>query len=287
MKPGLIACLIVAVLGIVTWLIWYVSEPLRTPGELVLYGNVDVRQVDIGFRVPGLVAKMPFEEGDIVSKGVLVAEIDKTPYDSQVRQATANVASVRAAFANAERLLKRRQALVKEGAVALEDVETAVTNLEQLNANLAAAEAELVVAMDNLSYTEAFAPTDGVILTRIREPGWVVKESDPVYTISISSPVWIRAFVDESHLGDVYYGMPAEITTDTKELPTYYGKIGFISPLAEFTPKTVETTQLRTDLVYRLRVYVDNPDHYLKQGMPVTVKLKLPKKQEKRERAAA
>jgi HlyD family secretion protein len=287
MKFGRTACIIIIAFCAIIWLIWWVSEPIRTPGKLVLYGNVDVRQVDIGFRVPGLVAKMPFEEGDIVSKGVLVAEIDKTPYDSQVRQATANVASVRASFANAQRLLKRRQALVKEGAVAQEDVETAATNLEQLNANLAAAQAELVVAMDNLAYTEAFAPTDGVILTRIREPGSVVKESDPVYTISISSPVWIRAFVAETHLGDVYYGMPAEITTDSKALPTYYGKVGFISPLAEFTPKTVETTELRTDLVYRLRIYVDNPDHYLKQGMPVTVTLKLPGKREKHERAAA
>jgi HlyD family secretion protein len=135
-------------------------------------------------------------------------------------------------------------------------------------------QSELAVAQDNLSYTEVYAPTDGIILTRIREPGSVVIESEPVYTLSISSPVWIRAYVDETHLGEIYFGMPAEIVTDTKDLGSYMGKVGFISPIAEFTPKTVETTQLRTDLVYRLRIYVDNPGRYLKQGMPVTVKLK-------------
>ncbi len=131
--------------------------------------------------------------------------------------------------------------------------------------------------MDNLSYTEAFAPTDGVILTRIREPGTVVKAADSVYTLSVSSPVWIRAYVDEPDLGLVYSGMPAEIYTDIDGGSVYSGKVGFISPVAEFTPKTVETTKLRTDLVYRLRIYADNPDRGLVQGMPVTVKLKLKK----------
>ena len=121
--------------------------------------------------------------------------------------------------------------------------------------------------------------TDGIILTRIREPGTVVNPSDPVYTLSVISPVWIRAYVNEPELSMIYYGMPAEIYTDTQEGadagPIYTGQVGFISPVAEFTPKTVETTKLRTDLVYRIRVYADNPDQYLKQGMPVTVKVRV------------
>jgi HlyD family secretion protein len=132
----------------------------------------------------------------------------------------------------------------------------------------------VVVAKDNVSYTRAYAPTDGVILTRIREPGTVVNPANPVYTLSVTDPVWVRAFVDEPELGQVYYGMPAEVFTDVEKGKSYSGKVGFISPVSEFTPKTVETTQLRTDLVYRLRIYVDNPDRGLVQGMPVTVKLK-------------
>jgi HlyD family secretion protein len=113
-----------------------------------------------------------------------------------------------------------------------------------------------------------------MILTRIREPGSVINAGEPVYTLSIDSPVWVRTYVSEPNLGKIYPGMQAEVYTDTKTNPTYYGHIGFISPVAEFTPKTVETTELRSDLVYRLRVIVDNPDRGLRQGMPVTIRLK-------------
>lgn len=243
-------------------------------GDLVLYGNVDVRQVDIGFRVSGRVAQLFFEEGDFVPAGSLMAILEKNPYDSKVQQAAATVAATAANLELAEKLLQRRINLIGIGGVSQENLDDALANFKQLEADLLAAKANLAVAEDHLSYTEIYAPTDGIILTRIREPGSVVVESEPVYTLSITSPIWIRAYVDEVQLGEVYFGMPAEIITDTKELGSYMGKVGFISPVAEFTPKTVETTKLRTDLVYRLRIYVDNPGRYLKQGMPVTVRLK-------------
>ena len=243
--------------------------------ELTLYGNVDVRLVDIGFRVAGNVNQLFFEEGDWVEKGKLMAILDKSPYDSQVLQAEANVEAIEATYLNAQKLLKRRQELIGVGGVSQEDLDNAEANRDQLWADLLQAQAALQAAEDNLGYTDVFAPTDGTILTRIREPGTVVNPADPVYTLSVSSPVWIRAYVDEPNLGNIYFGMPAEIHTDLKNGPIYTGQIGFISPMAEFTPKTVQTTELRTDLVYRLRVYADNPDSRLKQGMPVTVKLKL------------
>lgn len=255
----------------------YVLRKDKNTGELTLYGNVDVRQVDIGFRVAGQVTELIFEEGDRVDQGMLMTTLDKTPYDSKVQEAVANREAVKVNLANAEVLVKRREALIGVGGVSQEDLDNARTNRDQLAANLVEAEALAVVAQDNMKYTQAYAPTDGVILTRIREPGTVVNPADPVYTLSVSSPVWIRAFVDEPNLGRVYYGMPVEIYTDIDGGPVYTGVVGFISPVAEFTPKTVESTQLRTDLVYRLRIYADNPDRGLVQGMPVTVKLKLKK----------
>lgn len=243
--------------------------------ELILYGNVDVRQVDISFRIPGQISELFFEEGDLVPKGSLMALLDPSPYDSQARQAEANVKTLKANLNNAEILLKRRKELITDGSVSQEDLNNAQSTYDQLLAALNSSEAAFVVAQDNLRYIKAYAPNDGVILSRIREPGTVVRDSDPVFTLSLASPVWIRAFIDETHLGQVVYGMDAEITTDNPNGHPYSGKVGFISPLAEFTPKTVETTQLRTDLVYRLRIYIDQPDSGLRQGMPVTVKLKL------------
>lgn len=279
MKRALIAILLLVALYAAIWVIYSYSRSPNTKDALVLYGNVDVRQVDIAFRVPGLVNKLCFEEGDSVGTGSLLATLDCSPYDSELGQALANRDAIKVTLDNAEILLERREDLVLSGAVSQEDLDNAKAKRDELIAQLVAADAAVQVARDHLKYTAAYAPIDGTILTRIREPGSVVNPTDPVYTLSVASPVWIRAFVNEPHLGDIYYGMEAEITTDTPGLPTYTGYVGFISPVAEFTPKTVQTTDLRTDLVYRLRVYADNPDRYLKQGMPVTVKLKLKKRE--------
>jgi HlyD family secretion protein len=271
-KNILILIIILSFTAIVIVLIDHAYQEKKDNNQMTLYGNVDVRQVDIGFRVGGQVNQLIFEEGDKVSEGTLMCSLDDTPYDSQLQEAVAVAESVKANLYNGEILLQRRLELIGIGAVSQEDLDNAKANRDQLAADLVAAEANIAVAKDKLGYTKAYAPTNGIILTRIREPGTVVNPADPVYTLSVSSPVWIRAFINEPELGKVYYGMPAEVYTDIGRC--YSGTVGFISPVAEFTPKTVETTHLRSDLVYRIRVYADNPDHQLVQGMPVTVKLK-------------
>ena len=150
-----------------------------------------------------------------------------------------------------------------------------VEDIQEARANLAAAKARLAQAEINLQDTEIHSPADGIILTRVREPGAIVSAGQTVYTLQLLSPVWIRTYVSERDLGRIYQGMPADVYTDSQPAKPYHGQIGFISPVAEFTPKNVETTDLRTELVYRLRVIVDDPDNGLRQGMPVTVKLKL------------
>jgi HlyD family secretion protein len=251
--------------------IFFPASPKR---ELKLYGNVDVRLVDIGFRVSGKIENLFSEEGDLVKEGALLCTLEKNPYDSRLEEALANVEAIQLNLSNAEKQLKRREELVGIGGVSVENLENAEFSRDQLMANLSQAEATLAVRMDELSYTESYAPNTGIILTRIREPGSVINAGDPVYTLSLTSPVWIRAFVDEVNLGDIEFGMQVQVQTDIQRGKTYKGTIGFISPVAEFTPKTVQSEELRTDLVYRLRVYVENPDADLKQGMPVTVIVK-------------
>lgn len=271
MKKQLIIISFFLVLIVIGIQCYFIFQNKENRNEIILYGNVDVRQVDIGFRVAGRVTELFFEEGDFVPKDALMAVLDKTPYDSQISEAQANLDSVKANLENANLILNRREVAVGFGGVSQEDLTNALATRDELLSNFYAAEATLNIALDNMEYTEVRAPADGIILSRVREPGTVVNPVDPVYILSVSSPVWIRAYVDETQLGMIYYGMEAEIFTDSGKI--YRGKIGFISPVAEFTPKTVETAKLRTDLVYRLRIYADNPDHFLKQGMPVTVKL--------------
>lgn len=97
-----------------------------------------------------------------------------------------------------------------------------------------------------------------------------------VFTLSLTRPVWVRAYVNETSLNQAVPGTELEIYTDGRPGKPYHGKIGFVSPTAEFTPKSVETPDLRTDLVYRLRVIVTDADDALRQGMPVTLRFAKP-----------
>ena len=111
----------------------------------------------------------------------------------------------------------------------------------------------------------------GVVENRILEAGDMATPATPVFTIALTNPVWARAYVPETDLSRVAPGMHAAI--ENSDLPgrQFSGWIGYISPTAEFTPKTVETTELRSQLVYSVRVYACNPTGALRLGMPVTV----------------
>lgn len=279
-KPLLLTSLLVGVLS-VFFFVWNGQRENRD--SLLVYGNVDVRQVDLGFRVQGRVTDLMFEEGDQVEPGKLMARLEKKPYSDQVLEAQARVRSTEYSLENARKILKRRCELISTGSISQEDLDDALSSFEVYASQLKEFQSSLAVAEKNLADTEVYAPTLGTILTRIREPGTVVNPSDPVYTLSISSPVWIRAFIPERALGLVYPGMKGEIITDTPGGKIYTGSVGYISPVSEFTPKYVETTELRTDLVYRIRLYADNPDLGLRQGQPVTVRLLFNRQKERSE----
>lgn len=138
-----------------------------------------------------------------------------------------------------------------------------------------AAQAAVALARRELADTRLYAPSDGIVENRILEPGDIASPTTPVYTIALMSPLWVRAYVGETDIGKIALGMPAEVTTDSFPGQIYRGWIGFISPTAEFTPKTVETPELRTALVYQLRVFVCDARGQLRLGMPATVRIDL------------
>lgn len=148
-------------------------------------------------------------------------------------------------------------------------------DIDAARAQLDEAQAAVTQSERRLADSDLIAPNAGTILTRAREKGAIVHAGEPVFTLTLTTPVWVRTYVNERDLGRVRPNMAAELRTDSAPDKVYSARVGFISPTAEFTPKTVETRELRTDLVYRLRVIVDNPDGGLRQGMPVTVVLDL------------
>jgi len=150
-----------------------------------------------------------------------------------------------------------------------------VEDIAAAKALLKANESSLKLAKKTWQDGHLYAPADGIIQDRILEPGDMADSHIPVYTLALVDPVWARVYVPENQLGQLKYAMLAEITTDSYPNKSYQGWVGFISPTAEFTPKTVETPELRTHLVYQVRIFACNPQNELRLGMPVTVHIDL------------
>ncbi len=270
---------------------------------LTLYGNVDIREVQVAFDASDRIARMFVQEGDFVRPGELLAELDARRYTASANQARADVvqeranvakakadiASAMATRANAARISARDARLLKKGTVSEEQAQTDESALRVATANLAAAQSELALAEAalkskeaalalaevNLASTRLYAHSYGVIEDRILEPGDMASPSVPAFTMALTNPLWVRAYVPETYMARIYLGMKASITTDSYPGKVFRGWVGYISPTAEFTPKSVEAPELRTRLVYEVRVYACNPRNELRLGMPATVALAL------------
>ncbi len=241
--------------------------------QIKLYGNVDIKEVSTSFRVSGRLQKLFFDEGDVVKEGEIIAELENDTFLNELAVAKANMEAARANMDNAERKFKRTKELFKNDAASKQEFDDAKFTFEQMNSQFAASKAQVQIAQTALNDTKLLAPSNAYVMTRAFEKGSMLTPNQTVYELSLIDQAYVRAYVDEKDLGRVKDGAQVQIKTDSGS--EYEGQIGFISPKAEFTPKTVETESLRTQLVYRIRVTVKNPDAKLKQGMPVTVFIKL------------
>jgi HlyD family secretion protein len=289
--------------------------------NLKLYGNVEIRQVLLSFRVPGRIEEMYREEGQSVTPNVLLALLDPLPYEikqaearaalhqaranlekmergyrtEEIRQAAAQRDQILASLQLAEKDHKRLSHLFSQNALSKKDLDDSTSRRDQLRAQLTSAESALTLtregfrsedvkaakaaveladaqlreAENSLADTKLYAPSEGTVLTRVTEPGTVVAAGQAVYAVMLKKPVQIRTYVMEPQLGKIRLGMKGKIFTDSQPDPVE-GIINFIASEAEFTPKQVQTEDQRADLVYRVRLLVEDPG-YLKNGMPVTV----------------
>ena len=279
MKKKIIALvLIILIAGLCIF--FYKVNKKDTSNELTLFGNIEIRQVDLSFQVSGLVSKLLKEEGDTVKKGELIAVIDESDYDANFKKAEAEVDRTLAIQKDASDKYNRYAPLGIDDTVSKQEVESLYNAQNKANADYKAAAANKDYLSNQLKYTKLYAPENGIIMVRVIEPGSNVQKGQPVYTMAKTNPVWVRAYVNEKDLGNIKYGQRVNVYTDTVNPQTgkkreYKGQIGYISPVAEFTPKTVQSTDTRGDLVYRIRVYINDIDEFLRQGMPVTIKVNL------------
>ncbi len=321
--------IIVVLLVSLSTLGWYFSHASSEDSNTIrLYGNIDIRQVELAFHDPEHIETMLLKEGDRVKKGQLlatqdllrfqyaldialarwqeqqqvVARLESGSRPEDIDKALADVNAAKAAVRFAEKEFKRQTSLVKKRLASKEALDRSKAELDQAKARLNALHELLKLAQIGpriedilaaksrlkadaiavklakkiLDDAHMYAPSAGIIQDRILEPGDMADAHSPVYTLALTDPVWARVFVSENQLGKVKQGMAAEITTDSYPDKIYKGWVGFISPSAEFTPKTVETTELRSSLVYQVRVFACNPENELRLGMPVTVSISIP-----------
>jgi HlyD family secretion protein len=164
---------------------------------------------------------------------------------------------------------------VNEKAHALMKAGWRTEEVKQAEAQLQAYEAQAAFVKQQLADAELRAPDDAVVRTRLLEPGEMSAPQRPVLTLALINPKWVRAYVSERDLGKVREKMTAWVEVDSFPGRRFEGWVGFISPVAEFTPKQVQTEELRTSLVYEVRVFVTDPSDELRLGMPATVRLPL------------
>jgi len=321
----LIGVVVIIVAGLGAW--FFLARHKGTGQSLKIYGNIDIRQVQMAFNDAGRIQTVAVEEGERVHPGLLLATLDPVRFQDAVLKAQAQVAQQREILArllagsrpeeiiaararvagattdwrnaqltyhrlaillashyvshqavdNARRTMQAAQAILRADRQALilaikgprkEDIAAA-------RAALGVAQGTLALALRELADTKLYATSAGMIEDRILEPGDMATPQTPVFTIALDNPVWARAYIPETELAQIKPGMRADLENADFPNRRFQGWIGYISPTAEFTPKTVETTELRSQLVYQVRAYACNPTGALRLGMPVTVVIPL------------
>jgi HlyD family secretion protein len=328
-KNSRFAVLVVGIIAIGGVLWWWLSRH-QSPTELRLYGNVDLRQVELPFNGSERIAAVLVQEGDRVSRGQILARLDTSRLTPQVAKAEADFAvqtqavervhhgnrpeevaqsqaNVTAAVADADNARTQfarlrtlsdsssgrgvsRQELdsakaaldaaearlaVSRKALTLEQVGPRKEDIAQAEAQLRADQAQLALAQQQFMDADLKAPINAVVRSRLIEVGEISSPQKSAFTLAITDPKWVRVYVAETDLGLVREGKSATVTVDAFQGRSFPGRVGFISSMAEFTPKSVETSELRSSLVYEVRVFVSDPHDELRLGMPATVHLSL------------
>jgi HlyD family secretion protein len=323
----IVALVALLAIGATAW--WRGREPAPAT-ELVLHGNVDIRQVSLAFEGSGRVAALRADEGDRVQAGAVLASLDTSTLALQAEQVRAQVevqrqnllrlrsgarpqelaqarsrlGEARAEATRTERELARLQELAAatqgrgvspqdldrartsvQVAQARVDEQREATRLTELGpraeevsgaaAQLRATQAELALLQHQIGQAELKAPVDAVVRSRLLEPGDMATPQRPVFALALARPKWVRVFVSETNLGKVKPGLAARVFTDSHPDRPLQGRVGYISSVAEFTPKSVQTEELRTSLVYEVRVVVEDADNRLRLGQPATVRIAL------------
>jgi HlyD family secretion protein len=272
-----------------------VAEMLVSEGD-----RVTANQVIARLETDRLIASLEEIEARIASQKAVIERLDNGTRPEEIAQARAHVEAAEVELATAAREYDRKKSLVAVNAVSVSEFDkttavrdTAAARLKvqkselelalagpraedraEARAALASLVAQRALRQRELADAELHSPVSGIVRNRILEPGEMAAPGTPAVTVAVTDPKWVRAYVVETDLGKAKPGTAAAITVDAYPGREFAGWIGYVSPVSEFTPKNVETTELRTSLMYEVRVFFRDPNDELRLGMPATIALK-------------
>ena len=315
MKKLVIVLVVIAVVGLAFYLVknYRDNAIYRNPAFASGNGRLEATEVSISTKLAGKIEKILAQEGDYVQKGQKLVLMQTNTLKAQLAQNLANIkvkeAELAAARAvvlqkrsnlkNAELRFKREQTLLKSNATSEQTFENAQAVYESAKAELAAAEAtvaqkeaEILAERANAARTQAdiddselLAPLEGRIQYRISEEGEVLNAGGKVLNLVDLTDVYMTFFLPEEAAGKVKIGADVRIILDAIPNIPIPAKVSFVSSVAQFTPKTVETKVERQKLMFRVKAKVDpvllkKYVDYVKTGLPGVAWVRLDDKAE-------
>jgi len=281
---------------------WFIlSKPALPPGFAGVNGRLEAKQIDISTKYEGRIKEVLFDEGDTVEAGQIVARMDIEPLQAQLRNAEAkireaednrrtalaNVAVKKAEYSYSDKQYRRSKELVGRGAVSEQERDIDLANVQSNKAALLGAEAQAVRTQSAIDAATAEAErlkaeiADSVlkapirvrIQNRLAEPGEVLPAGGKVYSTIDLSNVYMYIFLPERVAGKVALGADARIVLDAAPDYPIRAIVSYVSPSAQFTPKTVETAEERHNLTFRVKLQLDKDrlrqyEPYVKTGIP-------------------
>lgn len=283
-------------------LAWYMlSRPKLPEGFAAGNGRLEANEIYVSTKYPGRIKDVLVNEGDTVEAGQILARMDTSALEAQLREAEAKIAEAtdslavanaqigvrQANFNYAQRQYARSRELVPRGAVSEQEAEIDSASMLASRAELTGARAQAVQAGSTIEATKAeadrlraeladsvlVAPIRGRIETRLSEPGEVLAAGGRVYSLVDLSDVYMYVFLPESVTGKVKIGSEARIVLDAAPQYPIRSYVSFVSPMAQFTPKTVETAEERHNLTFRVKLQIDKQrlrqyESLVKAGIP-------------------
>lgn len=268
MKPKIIILIVIVIAAAAAGYFYFRTSGTGFAKSIHVSGNIEATEVRLSFQVPGKINELYVDEGYALTKGQVVARLDKNEFVQNRDNAQAALEKAQANYDFSKIEYERAENLLKTGNTTPQQRDTAKNQFETAQGELKLRAASFEISKINLGYTDLNSPVNSYVLTKSAEAGEVVQPGTTIFTVADLNDIWLTAYIIETELGKVKLNQAAILKTDTFPGKEYQGRISFISSQAEFTPKQIQTPEERVKLVYRIKIAVTNANQELKPGMP-------------------